>query len=135
MARKPKRLPLHKLPRCDGSDGSLADGTVRCCRALPTHRIEWMSGTPTRVRGGYRWELRTDQELSCDRHLPTLLERAERATGYARSPFREWSPTEVPDPVLIRLEFVLDKRATAYGDTLYIPVETPMAGPVEFKLF
>jgi len=42
---------------------------------------------------------------------------------------------DVPDPVLIRLTFVLDKRAKAHGNTLYIPVESIVAGPVEFKLF
>lgn len=144
MARAPTRLPRHKLPQCDGSDGdpatdSPAEGTFRCCRGLAAYRVEFTRQTVTKVRGGFRWKLRADQELACDRHLPALVERAERATGYARSRYdvadRDWSPADVPDPVLIRLTFELDKRAKAYGTTLYIPVETPVIEPVEFMLF
>jgi hypothetical protein len=141
MAHKPQRLPPYKLPRCGGSDGdpttgSPTEGTFRCCRALATYRIEWTTETTKTVRGGgFRWELRAAQELSCDRHLPRLLERAERGTEWARSPDRDWSPDDVPDPVLIRLTFELDKRAKAHGNTLYFPVEAIVTGPVEFKLF
>lgn len=144
---------LVRLPRCGGSDGIPrarahdrgADDTFRACRNVATHRIEWSTATATaagattvgtHVGAGYVWQLHHREELACDRHLPVLLEYADRDVAFARSPYRHYrTRVEVANPALIRLEFVLNKRAASHGRTEYMPIETPLTGPVAFTLF
>jgi hypothetical protein len=102
---------------------------------VATYRIEWTSATATLRRRDYEWKLLPRHDLACDRHLPMLLERAEHDIAFARSPYRDWSPAAVADLTLTRLEFGLDKRARAHGNTFYLPVEMPVTGPVQFTLF
>lgn len=137
MARKTKRLRPFQVPGCESWD-RLTDGTIHLCfRSVATYRIEWSDWIPKKkVRGEWEYELRDRQEYVCDRHLPMLLERADTAVARAHAPYRfPRPPIEVTDPTMISLEFRLDKRADAHGKTLYIPIETPVTGPVALALF
>lgn len=141
MPRKRTNFTSWTRLRCQGFDGdaehgSWADGSFRSCSDVATYRVRWVTATVKIVRSIDRWSVQREENLACDRHLRTALDRADRAVAFARSPFRRYDTVpEIIDPTLTRLEFVLNKRAAAHGQPTYTLVETPVTDPVPLILF
>ncbi|MFD4356851.1 hypothetical protein ACFWPX_30165 [Nocardia sp. NPDC058518] len=100
-------------------------GTITICRARATHRLTWSHNTHEGI-AQYTTKI-------CRAHIADEIDKAERDRDFAQYLHR----VTVPELIITELEFTLDTRAAAHGNTRIWLTEHhhPNNQPIPLELF